>query len=228
MSKSKASTAFQVGDVVRVKAGVSDPDFPEFPMGGWTGVISLINGKAPHACLIELDRRTLNGLHPVYRKRCERDGLVYEQVWLLPEDLEPDQGDSPPIEQPTEIVPKPLNMKFWNDRVLWYLGLTSDDPLPEPDRENLMAFQSLLIEKLSFPFSATYLYSPRGTSRKKHSITVIGFSDLDNSPWHEVGLCCLVRRGGERIKLPLTEVKPCTKVPNRKVIEDYTHWYLDQ
>ena len=28
---------FQVGDKVRVKYGVIDPDFPDIPLGGWTG-----------------------------------------------------------------------------------------------------------------------------------------------------------------------------------------------
>lgn len=60
---------------------------------------------------IEWDRRTLDGMHPVYRKRCERDGLTPETMWLGEEDIEPDEGTPVPIEQPTEIRTPPLSDK---------------------------------------------------------------------------------------------------------------------
>src|SRR5512135_797995 len=61
---------------------------------------------------IEWDRRTLDGMHPVYRKRCERDGLTPETMWLGEEDIEPDEGTPVPIEQPTEIRTPPLSQGF--------------------------------------------------------------------------------------------------------------------
>ena len=33
------SPRFQVGNKVRVKYGVIDPDFPDIPLGGWSGTI---------------------------------------------------------------------------------------------------------------------------------------------------------------------------------------------
>ena len=33
------SPRFQVGDKVRVKYGVIVPDFPDIPLGGWSGTI---------------------------------------------------------------------------------------------------------------------------------------------------------------------------------------------
>ncbi len=33
---------FQVGDKVRVKPGISDPDLPDMPLGGWSGTITEI------------------------------------------------------------------------------------------------------------------------------------------------------------------------------------------
>jgi hypothetical protein len=37
-------------------------------------------------------------MHPVYRKRCERDGLELESMWLGENDIEPDSGGPPVIE----------------------------------------------------------------------------------------------------------------------------------
>ena len=55
---------FKVGDKVRVKQGVSDPDFPDMPLGGWTGTITeIIEHKGQINCVFKLDERTLRG-HP--------------------------------------------------------------------------------------------------------------------------------------------------------------------
>ena len=37
------SPRFQVGDKVRVKYGVIDPDFPDIPLGGWSGTVTEID-----------------------------------------------------------------------------------------------------------------------------------------------------------------------------------------
>jgi hypothetical protein len=45
-------------------------------------------------------QHVLGGLHPIFRKRCERDGLDDTSSWLAEEDLEADTGDPVPLEQP--------------------------------------------------------------------------------------------------------------------------------
>ena len=96
------SPRFQVGDKVRVKPGVIDPDFPDIPLGGWSGTVTEVEQADDQITYeIKWDKRTLNGMHPVYRKRCERDGLELETMWLGEEDIEPDDGTPVPIEQPT-------------------------------------------------------------------------------------------------------------------------------
>ena len=40
MSKTKSPSTFSVGDAVRVRFGVTDPDFPDIPFGGWAGAIT--------------------------------------------------------------------------------------------------------------------------------------------------------------------------------------------
>ena len=71
------------GDHVRVKPGTTDPDFPDIPLGGWAGTIREVDSRStPPTYLIEWDRHTLKHMHPVYRKRCERDGLDLQSMWL--------------------------------------------------------------------------------------------------------------------------------------------------
>ena len=98
------SPRFQVGNKVRVKYGVIVPDFPDIPLGGWTGTVTEITKyEGQINCVFKLDGRTLASIHPIYHKRCERDGLDFETMGLGEEDLELDDGALVPIEQPTEI-----------------------------------------------------------------------------------------------------------------------------
>lgn len=146
-----AAFLFSKGDRVRVKAGVRDPDFPDMPLGGWAGTVEEVEKGRPVSYLVRWDRRTLDAIHPVFRSRCERDGLEVERMLLAEEDLEPDAGGPAPIEQPTQIVTKPLDPKDQDDRLRAIFRLTHDDLLPEMDEESLRAFRDhLSVPGLSF------------------------------------------------------------------------------
>src|SRR4051794_13041473 len=116
--KRKGSVAprFKVGDKVRVKAGVKDPDFPDMPLGGWTGqVTEIIEHDGQINCMFKLDERTLAGIHPIYKRRCEVDGLDLEFMVLGQDEIELDTGVPSTIEQPTAIVPRPLSKDDQDD-----------------------------------------------------------------------------------------------------------------
>ena len=144
MARSKKGSViarFQVGNKVRVKPGVNDQIFPDMPLGGWSGTVTEITkDRGQINCVFKLDDRTLASIHPIYRRRCERDGLDFETMGLGEEDLELDDGTPVPIEQPTEIKTPPLSEKEQDDRVRMAFGLTHDDPLPDVSPETLMTY----------------------------------------------------------------------------------------
>src|SRR4051794_12364966 len=148
---------FKVGDKVRVRHGVPDPDFPDIPLGGWAGTVKEVErAKGEVTYLIAWDGATIRAMHPVYKKRCERDGLELESMWLGDDDLEPHDGTPVPIEQPRAIVTPPLSEKDQDDRVRMALGLTHDDPLPDVSPRTLRAYHRYLKDNLKFPFKARY------------------------------------------------------------------------
>src|SRR4051794_10670618 len=108
-NKGSVAHRFKVGDKVRVKPGVNDPDFPDMPLGGWSGTVTeVVEHEGQVNCVFKLDERTVAGLHPIFVRRSEIDGLDYEFIGLGQEDFELDDGVPAPIEQPTAIVPRPL------------------------------------------------------------------------------------------------------------------------
>lgn len=143
-----APTNFKVGDKVRVRHGVADVEYPDMPLGGWAGTIHEIHNDGMYT--VRWSGETLAAIHPVFKKRCERDGMVLEEYWLGDDDLEPDDGGPLDIEHPKEIATKPLSPKDQDDRVRMVFELTSNDPLPDVDDETLETYYKYLSKNLAF------------------------------------------------------------------------------
>ena len=221
-------TRFTFGDKVRVKYGVTDPDFPDIPLGGWSGTIEQIEQFDEEITYqIEWDKRTLDGMHPIYSKRCERDGLEVKIMWLGEESIEPDEGTPVPIEQPTRIITPPLSKKDQDDRVRMALGLTHDDPLPEVSQDTLLTYHRYLLRNLKFSFNAFLGEEEIGpVSRKRTTVTVTGLLDpAEDRPNEAEGLICLGRERDEEVVFPLGEVEVRKKDPNYKLVSDYAYWF---
>jgi hypothetical protein len=213
------STRFKPGEKVRVRYGVTDPDFPDIPLGGWAGTVKKVEqAKGQTTYLIAWDRATLRGMHPVYKKRCERDGLELESMWLGDEDVEPGDGTPVPIEQPTSIVTKPLSEKDQDDRVRLALGLTHDDSLPEVSRKTLLAYYRYLNDHLKFPFRGRS--ESDGSSLTVHRLPDPKEYDMDE----EEGLLCEARGREGSFDVPLAELDDAGS-GNRRLVRDYGYWF---
>ena len=65
--KPQAPPKFSVGDRVRVKYGVADPDFPDIPLGGWTGTITEVDQRGRFPLYdVEWNQSTLDSMHPIF------------------------------------------------------------------------------------------------------------------------------------------------------------------
>lgn len=209
---------FKVGDKVRVKHDIRDTDYPDIPLGGWAGTISEVHKDGMYT--IQWSKETLANIHPVVKRRSEKDGTVLEEYWLGDDDLEADAGGPLNIEQPTEIVIKSLSPKDQDDRIRMIFGLTSNDPLPEVDDETLTTYRDYLAKNLTFPFQAEHGAEYGHPERAK----VIGLGNPDEEPMidEEDGILCEARMEGQIVTLPLGELEDAK--PNRQMIDDYCYW----
>lgn len=79
-----------LGDVVRVKDEVMDPDYDGYSIGGWSGdIIALDTSEQTPMALIEWDATTQRDLiDPEVRRRTASQGLSVSQMWLHLRDFE--------------------------------------------------------------------------------------------------------------------------------------------
>jgi hypothetical protein len=195
------SPHFRVGAKVRVKLGVIDPDFSDIPLGGWTGTVKEVEQADDETTYdIKWDKRTLGAIHPIYRKRCERDGLELQSMWLGEEDIEPDDGSPVSMVQPMQIKTASLSEKDQADRVRMALGMTHDDPLPNVSRKTLLLYYRYLTANLMFPFKAKT--ESDGTSLTVHRLTDPKKDELEE----EEGLLCEARDRQTTFTIPLSEL----------------------
>jgi hypothetical protein len=88
MAKKTSIGKFPVGAKVRVKPGVMSPEFSDFPLSGWQGMVSEASKKPPITYVIEWDEATLAQMPREYVDRCEAGGLYYKMIYLTEDDLE--------------------------------------------------------------------------------------------------------------------------------------------
>jgi Calcium binding len=219
---------FAVDDRVRVRSGVKDPDNPDIPIGGWCGVVLEVDESSRPPCyLVEWDQRTLEFQPPIFLKRCLRDEFVPEIMWLDENDLERDQGEMLPVEQPTEIITHPLDPEEPDDRLRAVFELTSDDAVPLVSEETLAGYHAFLSGRLPFPFNAlTEEESETGPPRIQ-PLTVLSLLPGEDSDREEGLLCKVQVAGGEGI-LPLAElIIPSGNKELWDLVNDHGYWFSE-
>lgn len=220
-----ASARFTLGCLVRVRSGTKDPDFPDIPIGGWAGKIIKVEAVNPPCYLIRWNQQTLASIPSVYRNRCERDGLDFEEMWLGDDDLEPDSGGAVILEQPTRIVTPPLSMKDQDDRIRAVFVLTRDDLLPNVNEASLRIYRKHLVANLVFPFTATWVPESE-FKRIAEMVKVHALNGFENDQWCDetYGLFCKAESGRGRIEVPLAEQEKVKGKPNAQILSDYRYW----
>lgn len=91
---------FAVGSLVRVWRGITAPNHPNVPIGGWLGTVSQTSGDA---CLIRWNGATLEAIPSCCRQWCERAGTDIDAMWLQNMALEGDPGEPLCIEQAEQV-----------------------------------------------------------------------------------------------------------------------------
>ena len=76
--KQAAPSKFKVGDKIRVKHGVKDVDYPDMPLGGWTGAVIEVVGDDTFT--VQWSDETLAVIHPTSQNGARRMGLNWRST----------------------------------------------------------------------------------------------------------------------------------------------------
>ena len=225
--KPALQAAFAKGALVRVKSEVLHEQYPDIPLGGWVGKIKRIGWLTPIGYAVHWTKPTLDQADPAFFKRCERDEMKPHKYWLDEDQLEAAADPTPvAMEQPTNIVTRPLSTDDPDDRIRMVFGLTSDDGLPKADEHMQRHFFDYLKTHLSFPFKADYWPASALGPSESGEVSVLGFADppLDRKE----GIVCNARRGKDEFQVPLVGLQVEEDNPNFQYVEDYTYWLWEE
>ena len=219
------SLGFEVGDSVRVKEGVTDPDSAS-NIGGWQGRISEI-GEGPDGepfVAAAWDSHTLRDMPEWYLEQSETEGLDWKRFVLRSEDLRharsrDTQGE---VDEAVEKI---------ESRVYWFsLGaegkrireVLSD---VEGEMEELEAWQRYLKENLSFPFEARVSeYKEKGRLRQGDRVKVREISVVDDL----YGVIVSGKSGGESVDFPLCDLEAVNSGVDGQIVSDYGVWFANR
>lgn len=210
---------FRVGDAVQVRPGILDADYPDMPMGGWKGTI--IELYEPNTCLVQWSDETLRSIHPVFKNRCENDGLDVKLYCFEFGDLELDQGGPPEIEQPTSISTRALSPDDEDDRIRIIFGLTSNDVVPAVSHEAIELYHRFLNDSLEFPVVGQWRDAERVLQRVQLNALAPG-ADLMND--EQYGILCDVRLAHQTFTVALDRLENIHGKTNARLLSDYCHW----
>ncbi len=219
--------SFAEGDLVRVKPGVVHRRYPDLPLGGWEGTVERVAWLVPVGYTIDWSVRTFEAAHPIYHKRCQRDGLLATEYEAVEGELEPAADEDPlAMAPPTEIVTRPLSPDDSDDRVRAIFGLTSDDPLPRADEAAIGRYFEFLRDRVVFPFQAYCSPSAGEGLEPNAEVTVVGWADPPVAG--EEGVRCRVRAEHGHVVTLLACLEVIDEGPARQLVGDFNDWQFER
>jgi hypothetical protein len=172
----RAHSDFRVGDCVRVKDGVQDPDFGA-DIGGWQGRISSITPSEDGVWVsIQWDGITLKKMPVAMIEQCEEQGLDWAEMGLDANEVEPAKPRD--TEHHVAQTKEQLSNQYgW--AALGEEGKRIQKVLAgADDMDALSAWEEHLDANLRFPFEAVVAeYQERGPLRAGDKVIVTGIAD---------------------------------------------------
>ena len=213
---------FRIGDWVRVKDGIEDPDFGN-DISGWQGQISDI---ADDTVCIEWDGETLLQCPEEVIVKSEQEGLDWTRMDLEASEVIP-AAPRNKVQDNNLIIQEITNRHRWH-----YLGESAGiirNVLQNVDADDenkaFDAWAKYCRKHLSFPFEAEVEPLSKGPFNAGDRIrvhAVEGAYDL-------YGVIVKVRLGRKVFHLPLGEVRVMDKQSdNYKIIDSYWDWFANQ
>jgi hypothetical protein len=216
---------FVPGVPVRVRPGVRDPDFPNLDLSGWTAIVLDVNDESdPPNYEIGWTEETRQRIDPVWRDRCEEEGLDFDTIWLSGDDLDPD-----PTRPFEAVVPgppaltdrRPAALVAQENRIRAALSVKVGGDIPMVARASLQAYHDYLKARLVFPLPCRE--HTENDKSEPERVTLIGLAAFGEEP--RFGLVAEIRRGESADFVPLWTLSVEEPPEAHQLVEDYAFWF---
>ena len=221
---------YRIGDCVRIKPGVKDPDFGT-AMGDWQGRISNIDTNENETlCVVSIqwDSITLKNMPVAMIGQCEEQGLDWAEMTLSADEVEP----AKPRDNERDVAK--IKEHLSNKSGWVYLGeegrriqkvlaaMEIDDDLDE-----FGVWEEHFEKNLRYPFEAVIAESQeRGPLQEGDKVIVTGNADATDEMY---GIIVDVRVGKRKYALPLCDLEVTDKKsPNYQLVKDYAIWFANR
>ena len=238
------SIEINIGDGVRVKPGVKDPDY-EYDLGGWQGRVTRIEKDDGIYIEIAWDSLTLDQMPAEYIDTSMEEGFDYFLMWLSEDEVEPadprDQQQA--VDDKIFDLSKQFGFMRSEDQHQTITQILNSSDL-SVSKENLDRFYNYLSKHLTYPclltgmedFSWEEPYVLGIFDQEEYEILKMkraSYTDhfklirLEDRIDDLQGILVKVRRIADRklFVLPLWDLKTVNrKDPNHHLIDNYCHW----
>lgn len=218
-------TKFKIGDSVKVKANVMDPDF-NINIEGWQGRILEIN-EQDSIVGIKWDSLTLENMPGSTIDQSEVEGLDWRVMFLYFSEIE----ITKPRDTEGDVQKKisELEKKY----IYSYLGEQGQriqkvlkNLNPDNTSKNMEAWASHFEKNLQFPFEARVSdaqdFGPLHVDDKVKVEEMSGIADL-------YGVIVKIRKGRNFYHIPLCDLDVCNeKSSNYLPVDDYSVWFSNR
>lgn len=213
----------EVGDSIRVKEGVTDPDSD---ISGWQSRIldfGVDEGGQP-LVLIAWDSHTLKSIPQPYLEQSEVEELDWRRFLLRPGEIE--HAQSRDTQRDVDDVVEEIEAG-----VYWYSLGEEGERIQrvlsgaETEEEAFAAWKKYLEKNLRFPFEAEVSeYQDKGPLHQGDRIKVLTISIVDDL----YGVIVSGKRGLQNIDFPLADLAAIGNERNRQIVSDYAVWFANR
>jgi len=220
----------KIGDSVKVKTGVLEPDTEKFEIGGWQGrVVEIDTMTTDEGTLVNIqwDGVTLKQIPPDYIIQSEIEGLGWDMMVLFESDIE--MTASRDSLEDVKMVQEALFEKYYWSH-LGEDGLRIAAVLEGTDRnDEKSCFEKWMkhIERnLTLPCQAEVMESEEnGQINEGSTVEISKISELDD----RFGILATITFEGNNFEFPLCDLDVTDKKsPNYQYINDYTVWFANR
>ena len=218
----------KVGDCIRVKPGVKDPNYG-FEIGNWQGRVTSIETYKPPQLLImfQWDSLSLKRMPASAIRRSEENGLDWTSMGLYLDDVEKaeprdSQADVDEVVEELSAEHNWDHLSKQGQRIHNVLqGIDEDDEL-----EAFETWQEYLEAHLKLPFDAVVSeFQERGPQRVGDLAKVIDIEGVED----RYGVLVNIKAKGNAYVFPLCDLKASNeKSANFTLTDDYAVWFANR